>query len=197
MADINGIINTDENIDTKVNTDVVDEPIKVDVPEKKYLQMTQEDLDEIITKRLERASKKSELEKAEAEKLASMSEGERLKALFDKEKESFAEERKQYQKEKLELQVVKELGTKNLPTVFSKYLIGEDAETCMNNIKEFEASWAQALANAIDGKIKGTTPKIGGGTATQMTKEQFNKMGYKEMVQFKLENEALYSELMK
>lgn len=190
---------TDTNIDAKVEDTKVDESKISDtkVEDKKFLQITQEDLDEIITKRLERASKKAEEVKAEAEKLASMSTEERFKAEFDKEKATFAEERKQYQIEKLELQVVRELSTKGLPTEFSRYLIGTDAETCMSNIKEFDLHWQQALANALDGKLRGNTPKTGSGKIEGLTKEEFNKMGYKERVEFKTNNEELYKELNK
>lgn len=189
----------DTNIDAKVEDTKIDEPKILDtkVEDKKFLQITQEDLDEIITKRLERASKKAEEVKAEAEKLASMSTEERFKAEFDKEKATFAEERKQYQIEKLELQVVRELSNKGLPTEFSRYLIGTDAETCMSNIKEFDLHWQQALATALDGKLRGTTPKTGSGKVEVLTKEQFNKMGYKERVEFKTNNEELYNELNK
>ena len=191
--------NIDTNIDAKVEDTTVDEP-KVEatkVEDKKYLQITQEDLDEIITKRLERASKKAEEVKAEAEKLASMSTEERFKAEFDKEKATFAEERKQYQIEKLELQVVRELSAKGLPTEFSRYLIGTDAETCMSNIKEFDLHWQQAIANALDGKLRGNTPKTGSGKVDGVSKEDFAKMGYKEKSKMFNENQELYKELTK
>ena len=195
MADVN----IDTNIDTKAEDIKVDEPkaLETKIEDKKFLQITQEDLDEIITKRLERASKKAEEVKAEAEKLASMSTEERFKAEFDKEKATFAEERKQYQIEKLELQVVRELSTKGLPTEFSRYLIGADAETCMSNIKEFDLHWQQAIANALDGKLRGNTPKTGSGKVEGTTKEDFNKMSYKEKSKMYTENPELYKELNK
>jgi len=194
MADTNNTI-TDENIDTKVIDTVVDES-KVENTKVDVKTFTQEEVNTMITKRLEREKKNTEAEKVEAERLAKMSEGERLQAMFDTEKASFAEEKKQYQIERLELQVIKELSTKSLPTEFSKYLIGVDAETCMNNIKEFETRWSQAIANAVDGKLKGTTPKIGGGTSG-VTKEQFNKMGYRDKQKLFDETPELYKELSK
>jgi len=199
MEDTNINVNTDTNIDATVVDAKVDESKVEDtkVEEVKTLNFTQAELDALINKRLDRANKKAEEVKAEAEKLAKMSEGERQQALFDAEKASFAEERKQYQSEKLELQVVKELSTKGLPTEFSKYLIGADAQTCMDNIKEFETQWSQSIANAIDNKLKGVTPKVGTGKVGTMTKEDFNKMGYKEKSQLFTDNNALYMEMLK
>ena len=146
----------DENIEETEAK--VDEPIKEEVKT-----FTQEEVNSMITKRIEREKKNAEIEKEEAKRLAKMSEADRQQAEFEAEKSKFAEERKLYQREKLELQVVKELSTKSLPAEFSKYLIGEDAETCMSNIKEFENKWSQAIANEVDARLRGNTPKSGSG----------------------------------
>lgn len=121
---------------------------------------TQEEVDSLIQKRLDRALKKAQEEKEEAEKLAKMSEAERQKALFEKEKAEFEEERKKYQREKLELEVTKQLSSKNLPVEFGTYLLGENAEDSFNRIKEFEVKWQQALEKAINERLKGNTPKV-------------------------------------
>ena len=121
---------------------------------------TQEEVDSLIQKRLDRALKKAQEEKEEAEKLAKMSEAERQKALFEKEKAEFEEERKKYQREKLELEVTKQLSSKNLPVEFGTYLLGENAEDSFNRIKNFEVKWQQALEKAINERLKGNTPKV-------------------------------------
>ena len=121
---------------------------------------TQQEVDNLIQKRLDRALKKAQEEKEEAEKLAKMSEAERQKALFEKEKAEFEEERKKYQREKLALEVTKQLSSKNLPVEFGTYLLGENAEDSFNRIKEFEVKWQQALEKAINERLKGNTPKV-------------------------------------
>lgn len=121
---------------------------------------TQQEVDNLIQKRLDRALKKAQEEKEEAEKLAKMNEAERQKALFEKEKAEFEEERKKYQREKLELEVTKQLSSKNLPVEFGTYLLGENAEDSFNRIKEFEVKWQQALEKAINERLKGNTPKV-------------------------------------
>lgn len=121
---------------------------------------TQQEVDNLIQKRLDRALKKAQEEKEEAEKLAKMSEAERQKALFEKEKAEFEEERKKYQREKLELEVTKQLSSKNLPVEFGTYLLGKNAEDSFNRIKEFEVKWQQALEKAINERLKGNTPKV-------------------------------------
>ena len=121
---------------------------------------TQQEVDNLIQKRLDRALKKAQEEKEEAEKLAKMSEAERQKALFEKEKAEFEEERKKYQREKLELEVTKQLSSKNLPVEFGTYLLGENAEDSFNRIKQFEVKWQQALEKAVNERLKGNTPKV-------------------------------------
>ena len=121
---------------------------------------TQQEVDNLIQKRLDRALKKAQEEKEEAEKLAKMSEAERQKALLEKEKAEFEEERKKYQREKLELEVTKQLSSKNLSVEFGTYLLGENAEDSFNRIKEFEVKWQQALEKAINERLKGNTPKV-------------------------------------
>ncbi|BDR72642.1 hypothetical protein K144316041_13500 [Clostridium tetani] len=159
--------NLDTNIDNKESTALDSkETSKTDVATDKTettkeKTFTQEDLEKIISKRLERERKKADEEKAEAERLAKMSAEERAKAEFEKEKRKFEEERKSFQKQQLELEVIKELTNKNLPTDFSKYLIAENAETCMENIKTFETEFSDAIEKAVQERLKGgyTPPK--------------------------------------
>ena len=192
-----------ENTDIKDTNIEVNEDIKVDEPietpkaeEPKPLTFTQVELDTLINKRLDRASKKAGEEKAEAEKLAKMSEADRQIALFEAEKVSFAEERKLYQREKLELQVVKELSTKSLPTEFSKYLIGEDAETCMSNIKEFDLHWQQAIANVVDARLRGNTPKSGSGNVPTVNPWKEGQINLTQQGKIWRENHELARTLM-
>lgn len=177
-----------KNLNTNINTDIdniessaVDstketnnnKDVATDKEQTKEKLFTQEELDKIIEKRLARALKKAEEEKIEAERLAKMSEAERQQALFDKEKAKFEEERKQYQREKMELEVIKQMSSKGLPVEFSKYLIADDAETALNNIKTFEAEWQKAIEKAVNEKLKGSTPKTGSGVVKSNSTDSF------------------------
>lgn len=174
-----------KNLNTNINTDIdnkessavdstkedtTNKDVATDKTEKTF---TQEELDKIIEKRLARALKKAEEEKIEAERLAKMSEAERQQALFNKEKAKFEEERKQYQREKMELEVIKQMSSKGLPVEFSKYLIADDAETALNNIKTFEAEWQKAIEKAVNEKLKGSTPKAGSGVVKSNSTDSF------------------------
>ncbi|MGY0372482.1 DUF4355 domain-containing protein [Clostridium sp. JNZ J1-5] len=173
MEDSKNIDNKDKEPSAVDSTkeDATNKDVATDKTEEKTF--TQEELDKIIEKRLARALKKADEERQEAERLAKMSAEERTKAEFEREKQKFDEERKQYQREKLELQVIKELSGKNLPTDFSKYLLGEDAETCMANIKTFEVEWQKAIEKAVNEKLKGNTPKAGSSVDNNIAANNF------------------------
>lgn len=137
-----------------------------------------------------------ERERSEAERLARMSEEERLRAEFEKERKKFEEERKQFYKEKLELQTVKELSSLGLPTEFSSFLLGVDAETTHENIKTFQEVWQKAIEQAVQERLKGPIPQAPKGAASQaITPEQFKNMGYKERMELYTKNPDLYNQL--
>ncbi|KEI89324.1 hypothetical protein N493_07385 [Clostridium botulinum B2 433] len=183
-----------DSVSETKNTDVVTEDSKTE----EKISMTQQEFDKIIQKRLDREKKKAEAEKIEAEKLAKMSAEEKAKHEFEKEKSKFEEERKKYQLDKMELELIKQLDSKKLPVEFSKYLLSEDAETCLKNINEFEKVWQQAIQNAVNEKLKGTTPKVSSGDKINtVTKEQFFNMNYFEQQKFAVENPETYKQIIK
>lgn len=116
---------------------------------------TQEEVDKMIAKRLKR-----EKEKAEAEKLAKMSEKERQQALFDKQVKEFEETKKAFENEKLLNETTKQLATKNLPVEFADMLKGSDAESTFENIKVFEEKFNKALEASINERLKRNVPKV-------------------------------------
>lgn len=130
----------------------------------------QDDVNDIVSKRLAKERAKFEkdfkdklaLEKKEAERLAKLSKDEREIEELRIEKEKFNKERLTFEKEKIELQVTKELAKKGLPITFANLLVTDDADTSLENIKSFEKDWQEALEKAVVEKLKGTSPKTGG-----------------------------------
>ena len=165
--------------------------------------MLQAETDRKVSKALETAKAKWQEEfqtklaeeKNQAEKLAKMSESERLQAEFDKQKQAFETERQQFLREKLELQTVKELSTLGLPTDFSTFVMADDAETIKTNISILKEQFEMAIEKAVEEKLKGHTPKTATQTGTTVTKEQFKKMGYKEKMQIFNTDPELYNQL--
>lgn len=155
---------------------------------------SQEELDSIIEKRLSKERKKYEAKLKEevnqAERMAQMSEAEKQQALFEKRVKEFEEREAAFNaaqealnKEKMLTEVNKQLVARNLPIDFAEKLISDDAETTMANISKFEIQWQAAINNAVDSRLKGTTP------TSPLRKNEPNKdvskMSFSEFAQYK------------
>ena len=138
---------------------------------------TQEEVNSIIEKRLAREIKKIEAEKQkamelelkaeleEAEKLAKMSEAERVKAKAEKERVKFEKERKKFEEEMRAFNQERMLNTtmttlseKNLPVEFASFLRADNAEQIMENISTFEKHFNDAVEKVVTERLRGKVP---------------------------------------
>lgn len=101
--------------------------------------------------------------RSEGEKLAKMNADERAKAKFETDKKKFESERAKYEAERLEFEAVKQLSENKLPVSFAKMCVGNNAEETKANIEGFKTAWNDALQNAVNDRMRGTTPKAGNG----------------------------------
>ena len=130
--------------------------------ETKMLSITQDELDEILNKRLARQE-----EKLKKDFKAQRDEEIRKSKLSQAEKE--AEERKELQDElakakeenrlmKLESRTSELLTENDLPQSFKGFLIGQDEETTEENIKAFEEVYRAEIKKATEEKWKSKAP---------------------------------------
>ena len=168
--------------------------------EKEVKTFTQEEVDKMISKRLQRERKdieaKIEAERKEAEELSRLSEQERQKKLFEKQVKEFEETKRAFENERLLNETSKQLASKNLPIEFAEMLKGNDAESTFENIKLFEAKFNESVEKVVTERLRGTVPKT---TTTpniaSITKEQFRSMSYMEKMNLYNENKDLFNEL--
>lgn len=160
---------------------------------------TQEEVDKIIAKRISRERKdieaKIEAERAEAERLAKLSEAEKQQALFKKQVAEFEATKKAFESEKLLNETSKQLASKNLPIEFAELLKAEDAESTFENIKIFEAKFNEAVEKLVSERLRGNTPKARTEVASGISKEAFANMSYKEKVELYNTDPELYNKL--
>lgn len=148
---------------------------KVTYTQEEFDRQLQSESDKRVTEALKTAKAKWESdykdklkkEKDEAARLAKMSAEDRAKEEFEKQKQDFEEERKQFERDRLELQVKKNLNEQGLNEGFSSFLIGEDADSSLANIKSFKGAWDKALSEAVKEKLKGEPPKANPGQESQ------------------------------
>ena len=190
-----------ENIENNVvNEETKDTDVKVDTVEVKTF--TQEEVDKMITKRLQRERKdieaKIEAERKEAEELAKLSEAERQKKLFEKQVKEFEETKRAFENERLLNETSKQLASKSLPIEFAEILKGNNAEKTFENIQLFETKFNEAVEKVVTERLRGNVPKTTtSSSATSITKEQFNKMDLAQRQKLFNDNRELYNELSK
>lgn len=111
---------------------------------------------------LEKARKEA---MAEGERLAKMSQEERLKAekerdelKLQQDREALEKERADFNRQKLLLETEKILVERKLPPTFAEVLVGADADTTLERINTFEQRWLEAVDVEVTERLKGKTP---------------------------------------
>ena len=188
-----------ENINTNVSEEIK-EDVKVDTVEVKTF--TQEEVNEMISKRLQRERKdieaKIEAERKQAEELAKLSEQEKASKLLELKEKELNEKIEAFENERLLNETSKQLASKNLPTQFAEMLKGNDAEKTFENIQLFEAKFNEAVEKVVTERLRGNVPKTTtSSSVASITKEQFNKMDLAQRQKLFNDNRELYNELSK
>ena len=158
---------------------------------------TQDEVNEIIKDRLSRERAKVEKQQEEAKKLAKMNAEEKAKYEHDKLLEELNQLKAEKSRRELQDTARDMLKEKNIDTDLLAFLDYTDADTCKASIDKLSKVWDKAIEKAIDNRIKTkTVPKMANNNNT-ITKEQFNKMGYKQKVELYNKNKDLYDKLSK
>lgn len=156
----------------------VAEPNKAKEQEAKTF--TQAELDEIINKRMAKEREKASREKAEAERLAKLSEQEKLQ-----------EELERYKQKDIENSVLRELSSNNISIDFIDFLKADTLEKSISNINAFkavydklietkEAEFNNRVEEEVTRRISGKTP-VTTTTKKQEIKHDFSKMKLSEI----------------
>ena len=181
-----------------VNEEIKDTDVKVDTVEVKTF--TQEEVDKMITKRLQRERKdieaKIEAERKQAEELAKLSEQEKASKLLELKEKELNDKIRAFENERLLNETSKQLASKNLPIQFAEMLKGNDAEKTFENIQLFEAKFNEAVEKVVTERLRGNVPKTTTSSSNpSITKEQFRSMSYMEKMNLYNENKDLFNEL--
>ena len=166
-------------------------------PETVEKTFSQSELDSIIEKRLAKERKKFEAKLREeidqAERMAQMSEAEKQEALFQKRvkdleerEEAFNQQQKALQHDKMLNETKNQLVGRGLPLDFADKLMAETAEGTLANIDAFEKQWQEAINNAVDSRIKGSTPTTP--LAKNNKPKDVSKMSFSEFAEYKKNN---------
>lgn len=177
----------------------VDTQQEVESTEKTF---TQSQLDEIIQKEKAKAKRSAEKEYQakmdEAEKLRQMNEAQKAEYEQEKQKAYIAELEAKINRSGLEREASKMLSEGGI-AVDDKILglvVKDTAESTQEAVEGFVALVNALADKKVSEKLKGKTPKkMEDTTAGEITKEQFNKMGYQSRNELLQNNPELYHKL--
>ena len=163
---------------------------------------TQSQLDEIIRKEKAKAKRSAEKEYQakmdEAEKLREMNEAQKAEYEQEKQKAYSAELEAKINRSGLEREASKMLSEGGI-TVDDKILglvVKDTAESTQEAVESFVALVNDLADKKVGEKLKGKTPKkMEDTTAGEITKEQFNRMGYQSRNELLQNNPELYHKL--
>lgn len=183
----------------EIEKETVDNPETVENAPKTF---TQSEVDDLIKKRLAKQEKsfdKRMQEKLdEAEKLRQMNETQKAEYEQEKQKAYIAELEAKINRSGLEREASKMLSEGGI-AVDDKILglvVKDTAEATQEAVESFVALVNALADKKVSEKLKGKTPKkMEDTTAGEITKEQFNKMGYQSRNELLQNNPELYHKL--
>ena len=147
---------------------------------------TQDELNAIIDKRLERERKDAQarIDKAvtEAQKLAKMSADERAEHERQELQKKLAEREAEITKRELRAEAKSQLSDKGLPVELAEVLPYTDADTTNAALAAIEKVFRQAVEKGVNERLKGNAPKVSQGGTAKISAEDAEKMSYAERV---------------
>ena len=163
---------------------------------------TQSEVDELIKKRLAKQEKsfdKRMQEKLdEAEKLRAMNETQKAEYEQEKQRAYIAELEAKINRSGLEREASKMLSEGGIiaDDKILGLIVKDTAESTQEAVESFVALVNELADKKVGEKLKGKTPKkMEDTTAGEITKEQFNKMGYQSRNELLQNNPELYHKL--
>lgn len=171
-----------ENTETKteINLDIVKDFLAKDEAAKKWIQSESDArIQQALNTYKEKTLPKLVDERVEAEyQKKHPDESPETKALREL-KSEIEKTKLEVKRERLANFALKLATDKKLPTELTLKLIGDDEITTENNIKDFEAIYANSVKQAVEERLKGTgkqTPTPGNDTPSGLTPEIIIKM---------------------
>ena len=195
----------DETNETTVTDEGQVEDIKMTKEE--YQQALNSEADKRVSQALKTSQakwetefkEKLEIERAEAEKLAKLSESEKQKVIFEKQQSELEESKRSFQNERVKFEAVKIMTDKQVPISFIDMLVAKDAETTYTNIDTFKSNFDLAVQKAVEERFKGGGREVNlsnsntSSTINPWKKETFNLSAQGKMLK---ENPELAKSLM-
>ena len=187
-----------ENLENNVVTEEVQ--AQETKNEEQVKTFTQEEVNEMIAKRIARETKKIEAEREkayqaqleaelkESERLMQLNEADRLKAKAEKERKQFEEERKKFEeqmkafeKQKIRDQTIQMLDERKIPIALAQFITSENADEIMDNVNTFQKCFDEAVEQVVAERLKGKSPSTSTVSKNTYSMEQLRGMSVEEI----------------
>lgn len=151
--------------------------------------------DQRVSQALKTAEKKNQAKLKEAEKLAAMNEQQKLEYQLQQRELAIAEKEKELALAENKAEATKILAEKGLNPQLVDFVVAESADDMASNIDLLERAFKLSVKAEVEKRLASNSPKKSLPLDKSITKEDFMKMSYAEMVQLKTQNPELYREL--
>ena len=191
--EINATVSTEstETVDTQENVDTVQE-------EKHERTFTRAEIGKILSAERSKWEAEQEAKENEAKKLRQMNEAQKAEYEQEKQKAYIAELEARINRSGLEREASKMLSEGGI-AVDDKILglvVKDTAESTQEAVESFVALVNELADKKVSEKLKGKTPKkMEDTSAGEITKEEFNRMGYQSRNELLQNNPELYHKL--
>lgn len=159
--------------------------------------LLQQESDRRVTAALKKQEQKNAEKLKEAEKLAKMNEEQKYAYELEQREAAIAEKEKQLALAENKNEASKILAEKGLSLSLVDFVVAEDAETMNSNIQLLDKAFKQSVKEEVEKRLASKTPTKSLPLDKTMTKEQFNKLGYQDLMKLKTENPEIYNEMIK
>ncbi|MDQ8821289.1 DUF4355 domain-containing protein [Streptococcus ruminantium] len=199
MADLveNGVVDevSQEEVDAqeKAKTETTAEKTYTQA---EVTEMIQQNVNRAVAKAHKDAEEQFQNKQDEAKKLAKMNAEDKQKYQLDKREQELADREAELSKRELTAEAKSILSERGLPVELVDVVNLADADSVRDSIDAIQKSWEAAVQKGIAGRTKGSAPiKKAPAESGEITKEQFNRMGYKDRNELIQRNPELYAQL--
>ena len=187
-----------ENLENNVVNNEVQENTEVEAKEVKTF--TQDELNKIVAERVAKERRKLDAERLkqqemqeklieeESEKLAKMTEAEKVKAKAERERKKFEEkvaryeaEMRAFEQEKIKTQTMKLLDEKGLPIELCQFINSSTADEIMDNVNTFYKCFNEAVEQVVTERLRGKSPSVSTVSRNTYSMDQLRYMSAEEI----------------
>ena len=188
-----------ENIENNVvKEEVQNAEVKADEVQVKTF--TQDELNKIVAERVAKERRKLDAEilkqqemqekliEEESEKLAKMTEAEKVKAKAERERKKFEEkvaryeaEMRAFEQEKIKTQTMKLLDEKGLPIELCQFINSSTADEIMDNVNTFYKCFNEAVEQVVTERLRGKSPSVSTVSRNTYSMDQLKGMSIEEI----------------